>query len=274
MSAPAVCPVCPRHCRLAEGQRGFCRARAAQNGRVVAQNYGLVTSLALDPIEKKPLARFLPGKTILSVGSYGCNLRCPFCQNHEISQSAGDAAPLPPEQLVQKALALAPRGNAGLAFTYNEPAVGYEYPRDAGTLAHEAGLVNVMVTNGYFCAEALDELLPVIDAWNIDLKCFTEKGYRALGGGLETVKAAIGRVAASPAHLEVTTLVVPGLSDGEEDMAREAAWLASLSPGIPLHVSRSFPRWQSKKPPPSAEQVRRLADIAKQYLRHVYVGNC
>lgn len=275
--APTVtCPFCPRHCRLAEGQLGFCRARVAKNGRVMAENYGRLTSLALDPIEKKPLARFLPGRMILSAGSYGCNLRCPFCQNHEISQSAGEAGTteLSPAALVERALDLVPRGNAGLAFTYNEPAVGWEYLRDAGRLAHEAGLVNVMVTSGFFCQSVLEELLPLVDAYNIDLKCFNEAGYRSLGGRLDTVMATIERVAAAPAHLEVTTLVVPGLSDSEEEMEREAAWLASLDAGIPLHVTRSFPRWQSQQPAPAVEAVHKLADIARRHLEHVYIGNC
>lgn len=279
MSAPiakTVCPVCPRHCVLAEGQRGFCRARVAKDGQVVAENYGRLTALALDPIEKKPLARFLPGSKILSVGSYGCNLRCPFCQNHGISQADGSEGvfELSTAALVEKALALRGEGNAGLAFTYNEPAVGWEYVRDAGALAHEEGLVNVMVTNGFFCAGVLNGLLPVVDAFNIDLKCFTAGGYETLGGGLDTVMETIERVAASPAHLEVTTLVVPGLSDGPADMEREAKWLASLSPGIPLHISRSFPRWQSSAPPPSTETMHALADTARRHLDFVYLGNC
>ncbi len=276
-SRSVACSVCPRGCRLSEGQRGFCRARVARGGAVVSESYGLLTALALDPIEKKPFARFMPGNTILSAGSYGCNMRCPFCQNHDISQTGagglGRLFHMPPAELVQKALSLAPQRNVGLAFTYNEPAVGYEYVRDASTLAKREGLVNAMVTNGWMTPATLDALLPAMDAFNIDLKCFTQEGYERLGGSLGDVKATIAAVAASGAHLEVTTLVVTGLSDDEDEMDAEAAWLASLSPGIPLHVSRSFPRWNWDEAAPSVQKVRALADVARRHLHHVYTGN-
>ncbi|MDL2219022.1 AmmeMemoRadiSam system radical SAM enzyme [Ruminococcaceae bacterium OttesenSCG-928-O06] len=268
----ARCPVCPRHCALAEGQTGFCRARIAQNGQVVAQNYGRATALALDPIEKKPLYHFHPGSRILSVGSYGCNLRCPFCQNHDISQRGpAQESILSPEALVQLALNARGQGNIGIAFTYNEPAVGWEYVRDAARLAAKEHLAPALVTNGWFCAPVRKALLPLIAAFNIDLKCFTEEGYRRLGGSLAPVMNTIAAVAAHPGtHLEVTWLVVPGLSDDEEDMQRAAAWLASLSPDIPLHLSRYFPRWHADAPATPPPTLHRLAAIAKQHLRHVY----
>jgi pyruvate formate lyase activating enzyme len=277
----AVCGVCFRHCRPAEGSLGACRARRARGGEVVCDNYGRITSLALDPIEKKPLARFHPGSVILSVGSYGCNLSCPFCQNDSISYAGPDDVyyrTVSPEELVGAALSAKGRGNVGIAFTYNEPLVGWEFVRDTAKLAHMNGLLNVMVTNG--CAElsVLEELLPYIDAMNIDLKCFTDDCYRRLGGDFDTVKAFIAR-ACEDCHVELTTLIVPGLNDSEDDMGREAAWIASLKGGrgadVPLHVTRFFPRHDYVgKDPTDVRTVRALADKARETLKYVYVGNC
>lgn len=276
MTAPstAPCNVCPHHCAPAEGGYGLCRARVARDGQVVSANYGQITAMALDPVEKKPLAMFRPGGMVLSVGSFGYNLRCAFCQNHGISQTG--AAPglvqMTPETLCGEAEALIPQGNIGLAFTYNEPAVGWEFVRDASRLAKARGMQSVMVTNGCFCPEILDELLESIDAFNIDLKCFTAQGYRELGGDLETVKATIA-TAAKRAHVEVTTLVVPGLSDSEADMEAEAAFLAGISPALPLHISRYFPRWQAQQPATPVPVLHRLASIAQAHLDNVFLGN-
>lgn len=271
-----ICPLCPHRCELLEGQTGFCRARKNVRGKIVCENYGRVTSLALDPIEKKPLARFYPGSFILSVGSYGCNLNCPFCQNHEISMADASAptAYVPPEALVEKALALRPQGNIGLAFTYNEPLISYEYVRDCARLAHENALKTVLVTNGTIAREPLEALLPLIDAMNIDLKGFTEQFYRYVGGNLETVKRTIV-LSAAACHVEVTTLVIPGLNDSVGDMKREAAWLAAVDPSIPLHISRFFPRYhQTDRPPTPVETVFALRDAAEKNLQYVYSGNC
>ena len=176
----ATCGVCFRHCTIPEGQLGFCGGRTARDGRVEAYNYGRITSLALDPIEKKPFKRFFPGSLILSVGSFGCNLRCPFCQNHEISWSeqaralAKTAETVSPEELVDLALRTRSQGNIGIAFTYNEPLIGYEFVRNTARLAKAEGLKNVMVTNGTAELAVLEELSPYIDAMNIDLKGFTD----------------------------------------------------------------------------------------------------
>jgi pyruvate formate lyase activating enzyme len=245
---------------------------------VVSDSYGLLTSLALDPIEKKPLNHFHPGSHILSFGSFGCNLNCPFCQNSHISMAGlsdvGPGRKMQPERLVEAALAEKKHGNIGLAYTYNEPLVGYEYTMDCAKLSAEAGLCNVLVTNGYICPEPLSALLPYIHALNIDLKGFREEYYRKLGGDLKTVKETI-TMASESCHIEVTTLIVPGENDSEEEMRELAGWLASVNPDIPYHVSRFFPRWKmaDKKPTP-VKKIYELADTARQYLRYVYEGNC
>ena len=271
------CELCFHRCELDEGRTGLCRARGCRDGRIVPLNYGKLTSMALDPIEKKPLRRFHPGSLILSVGSFGCNLRCPFCQNHEISR-AGDgelqSVELSPEQLAAKAAELVPRGNIGVAYTYNEPLVGYEYVRDCSALVHERGLVNVLVTNGTVEEAPWRELLPLIDAANIDLKGFTTAWYRKLGGDLDTVKHSIV-LAAERCPVEVTTLLVPGENDSVEEIRELARWLAGVCPNIPLHLSRFFTRHQMVDSPPTpVEWVYRLADEARAYLTYVYTGNC
>jgi len=220
---------------------------------------------------------YRPGSLVLSVGSYGCNLRCSFCQNHEISMAGtGDAGTvyISPEDLAEKAREYRTIGNIGAAFTYNEPLVGWEYVRDSARLIKETGMDNVMVTNGTASLEVLEELLPYIDAMNIDLKAFREETYRKLGGDLEAVKAFITRAAAG-CHVELTTLVVPGMNDGTEEMEEEARWIASLRKDIPLHVTRFFPRYHmTDREATEVERVHRLADAAGKYLEHVFVGNC
>jgi len=273
----SVCEICPHHCALEEGQTGLCRARRNSGGRVVCENYGKVTSLSLDPIEKKPLRRFYPGTKILSVGSYGCNLRCPFCQNSAISMADGRHARIvevSPEGLAEKAEELVARGNIGIAYTYNEPLVGYEFVRDCAALVKARGMKNVAVTNGCICEEPLIELLPLIDAMNIDLKGFTERFYKMVGGDLSTVMRTIERSAQS-CHVEVTTLVIPGENDSEEEMDALSGWLASVDAEIPLHVTRFFPCFHmTDRGPTPVETVYRLAEIARGHLRYVYEGNC
>ena len=271
-----TCDLCFHHCRLGEGQTGLCRARANRNGTIVPLNYSKLTALAHDPIEKKPLRRFHPGSRILSVGSFGCNLHCPFCQNAGIAAVGAETCTrdYTPDRLVQEALRLQGEGNIGVAYTYNEPLVGYEFVRDCAGLVHRAGLVNVLVTNGTIGEAPWRALLPLLDAVNIDLKGFTEDWYRRLGGDLATVKRSIA-LAAEACHLEVTTLVVPGENDTEEEMRALSAWLASVDPDIPLHVSRFFPRhrMQDRSATP-VRTVLRLAEVARERLRFVYTGNC
>ena len=271
-----VCPVCFRHCRLKEGQAGFCRARKNTGGLSVCVNYGKVTSLSLDPIEKKPLARFFPGSMILSAGSFGCNMDCPFCQNDSIScadEASSQWRHLPPEELAEMAERLKPRGNIGVAFTYNEPMIGYEYIRDTAKLVRDRGMKTAVVTNGAFSVETLNRVLPWTDAFNIDLKGFTEAWYRELGGDLETVKRFIMR-ASEGAHVELTTLIVPGKNDSEREMQGLARWVATVDRAIPLHVTRFFPRREySGKRPTDIALLRRLATVARESLDTVLVGN-
>ena len=273
-----TCGLCFHHCKLEEGQTGYCRARGNRGGEIVSLNYGKVSSLALDPIEKKPLRRFHPGSKILSVGSFGCNLRCPFCQNHEISMTGAENAEalrLFPDALAEQAERLRRLGNIGAAYTYNEPLIGYEYVRDCAQKIRERGMLNVLVSNGTIEETPWRELLPWLDAVNLDLKGFTADWYRKLGGDLETVKRSIAMAAESGCHVEVTTLLVTGENDGAEEITALSEWLASVDASIPLHLSRFFPRYRvTDKPPTPVETVYRLADVARQYLSFVYTGNC
>ena len=240
----AVCPVCFHHCRLRDGQYGRCRARKNKEGRIICDNYGKITALALDPIEKKPLRDFFPGSCILSAGSYGCNLSCPFCQNYDISMNGTEKAEwrmMTPEELADLADQCRPEGNIGIAFTYNEPLIGYEYVRDTARLIRERGMKNVLVTNGTAELQVLEELLPYIDAMNTDL----------------------------------TPLIVPGEHDRTDEMEREPEWIASVDPKISLHVTRFFPRYRmTDRDATEVETVYRLKDTAKKYLKNVYTGNC
>ncbi len=285
----AKCTVCFRHCDISEGGTGFCGVRTCRDGKIVAANYGKITFAALDPIEKKPLNRFRPGSMIFSVSSYGCNLRCPFCQNYDISWSeqayalAKEAEDVTPAQLADAAERYRSQGNIGVAFTFNEPLVSYEFVRDAAKIVHERGMVNVMVTNGTAETEILDELLPYIDAMNIDLKGFTDRYYsRVLGGDRNTVMRFIEKAAHS-CHVELTTLIIPGENDSEDEMRDLSSWVSELTgdngtnigKSIPLHISRFFPRFKmTDRPATDVSLIYRLADIARENLEFVYTGNC
>ena len=279
----ARCDVCFRHCEIEEGKKGFCKARTCLDGEVIPFNYGRITSLALDPIEKKPLRRFYPGSKIISIGSFGCNLRCPFCQNNEISWSeevegfAKKAPYVAPEELLQIAQRYVEKGNIGVAYTYNEPLVGYEYVRDCAKLVHESGLKNVLVSNGTAELNVLRQILPYIDAMNIDLKGFTDDYYaKLLKGNRKQVMDFIEEASAS-CHVEVTTLIIPGENDSREEMAELSAWIASLPNGkeIPLHISRFFPCFRmTDRGPTDVRKVYELCDVARGNLNHVYSGNC
>ena len=267
------CNLCPHSCTIPEKGTGFCGVRENRSGEIVYAAYGKVSAVALDPIGKKPLKMFRPGSNILSIGGFGCNLRCPFCQNHSISieYDMTNAETLTPEQVAALALKIVPDGNIGVAYTYNEPLIGYEFVYDCSKLVRDVGLCNVLVTNGYINREPPEALLPYIDAMNIDLKAFAEGFYQKLGGGLEAVKSSIA-LAHEHCHVEVTTLVIPG--ENEDDIEGIARWLASVNPEIPLHLSRFFPRYQyAGRTPAAIEKMYRLVDVAKKHLKNVFAGN-
>lgn len=250
-----TCGVCPHKFQLAKGEVGLCGVRWSDGVKTQSTNYGRLTSTALDPIEKKPLAMFMPGTKILSVGLYGCNMQCPFCQNWEISTARdGDvrADYMQPWRLASLALELKTQGNIGVAYTYNEPLVTYRYVVDAAAMVRTAGLKNVLVTNGCCTAEVAAQVIPLMDAINVDLKVFSAEGYEKLGGDFHAVKDFIAMASADPGvHLELTTLIVPGLNDSAEMMEAEAAWIASLDPAIPLHITRFFPRHKMQSAQPT-----------------------
>ncbi len=271
------CILCPNYCFIDQGGRGACGVRENMDGVLYSTNYGKISALALDPIEKKPLYNFHPGSSILSAGSIGCNFKCPFCQNYSIARLEPDGvqcAYLDSEALVNKALDLKSMGNIGIAYTYNEPTVWYEYIYDTARLASRKGLLNVLVTNGYICAEPLQQLLPYISAMNIDLKGYTREYYRdVVKGNLDSVKSAI-EISSGKCHVEITTLVIPGLNDSVEVIEEMAKWISSMSPEIPLHLSRFFPRYEmTDKEPTPVDTLRKLAETAGKYLKYVYLGN-
>jgi len=237
--------------------------------------YSVISGHSLDPIEKKPLFHFFPGSRILSVGSYGCNMRCDFCQNWHISQArtGSIAAETGPEELASEAGSF--KNNAGIAFTYNEPVIWFEFVRDTALIVKGKGLFTVMVSNGFVNSDPLNEFLGFIDAFNIDLKAFNETFYKRLTGAeLEPVKKSLKQIAKAGKHLEITTLVIPGKNDSVADMEAESKWIAEeLGDEIPLHLSRYFPMYKSNEPATPTETLDNLYDTARRYLKYVYLGN-
>jgi len=272
-SKDVICKLCPHNCAIADGRGGKCGVRINRNDQLIATSYGVVTTVALDPIEKKPLYEFCPGSKIVSLGSIGCNLHCPFCQNHSISLEYKNvkADLLTPETVLEIAKLSVPDGNIGIAYTYNEPLIGIEFILDCSRLIRRAGLKNVLVTNGYINHEPLCELLPYIDAMNIDIKGNTKRTYNVVGGTPEHVKHTI-LLAGKSCHVEVTTLIVPG--ENEDEIEEIAKWLAEINPNIPYHLSRFFPRYKYKdRNPTPHETMYKARDRALKYLTNVYLGN-
>jgi len=260
---------------MEKGTAGVCGVRFNREGTLIALSYGLVSSIALDPVEKKPLYMFHPGKYILSVGGFGCNLKCGFCQNHEISTEGARCEVFgrraAPEEIAEYAAATVAQGNIGVAYTYNEPLIGYEFLCDCSALVRSAGLKNVLVTNGYINPEPLLTLLPLIDAMNIDLKGFSDSFYRSVGGKLQPILETIER-AHEFCHVEVTTLVIPGENDN--DIEGIAEWISKVDTGIPLHLTRFFPRYlYGDREPTPRVTLERLRDTAGKYLNNVFIGN-
>lgn len=269
------CDLCPHYCSLKKGATGYCRARKNEGGQIVSLTYGKWTAISLDPIEKKPLAYFYPGTKILSLGTFGCNMACPFCQNNEISRATIDSArfiEMSPEEVVQLALQERSRGNIGIAFTYNEPLINYECVMETAQLAKEAGLITVMVSAGQINPDYLEPLLPYIDAWNIDLKSFSKFAYRELGGDLYTTLKTI-RMAHEAAHVEITTLVVPGISDDLEKFQEQVNYLADLDPNVPLHLTSYFPCYEYLEPATDIGLMKQMEEMAREKLTRVKLGN-
>lgn len=268
-----ICQVCPHHCQLKAGQTGICRVRVNQEGELAALNYGQVSALALDPIEKKPLYHFHPGTMIFSVGSYGCNLACPFCQNYTIAQQLPPTRYISAAKLAALTAEYSAQGSIGLAFTYNEPLMWLEYIMDVAPRLKEQGLKVVLVSNGFIEKKPLQALLPWVDAWNIDVKAFNEEFYRRLcKGQLDTVKNTVEEIVGK-AHLEITTLLIPGENEAEDEIRDLARWLASLDPNLVLHLSRYYPAYRLNSPPTELKTLRKARQIAREYLNYVYLGN-
>jgi pyruvate formate lyase activating enzyme len=268
-----TCRLCPWHCGLMSGRTGRCGVRTNEAGRLLTANYAEITSVALDPIEKKPLYHFHPGASILSLGTFGCNLKCAFCQNWQISQERPRTQVLLPEDALALAQRYVPQGNIGLAYTYNEPFIWYEYVRDTAPLIKAAGLHNVLVTNGIVEAEPLAELLPFIDAMNVDVKSMSERFYleHCAGQGLPA-RLTVER-AWEHCLVEVTNLLIPGHNDSDEDLRALVDWLAGVSPEIPLHFSAYHPDYQFDAPATPAAALQRAYELAREKLKYVYVGN-
>lgn len=264
------CELCPHHCVLEDGQVGLCLARRNQGGVMETLNYGEITSIALDPIEKKPLFHFNPSEYILSVGTFGCNMKCFFCQNWEISQQVVPTKRVSPQQLVSIAQS---RRSRGIAYTYNEPFIWYEFVLDTSRAATKEGLYNVLVTNGMIEKEPLKLLLQSIHAMNIDLKAFDERTYAKLGGDLKTVLNTIEMCVKASVHVEITTLIVPQLNDDLKLLEEEFRWIANLDRSIPLHLSRYYPSYKYSAPATSSEFLIEAYNLAKKYLDFVYIGN-
>jgi len=273
-SSKVHCCLCPHNCVIEPGGIGTCKARKNINGELYSINYGQVASVSLDPIEKKPLYRFHPGSSILSVGTFGCNLKCSFCQNWNIAHGSPELSEISPSRLVEIAENYKAKGNIGIAYTYNEPAIWYEYVYESSRLAKEKGLYNVMVTNGFISEKPLKNLLPFIDAMNIDVKAYTSSFYNNIcKGTLESVKKTVEECA-QRCHVEVTTLVIPGLNDSLDEIEEMSRWLSSLRSDIPLHLSRFFPNYKMQDLPPTPEKTLINArNRALKHLEYVYIGN-
>jgi pyruvate formate lyase activating enzyme len=269
------CLLCPHYCNIAEGKTGICGVRKNIAGKIELTSYGAISGYAPDPVEKKPLYHFYPGKNILSVGSYGCNMRCDFCQNYNISQEI-PSLPIQvtaPEKIIKDALSSP--NNIGIAFTYNEPVIWFEYMRDIAIASKEKGLLNVVVSNGYVNSGPLQEIISFTDAFNIDLKAFSNEFYQRLTGSeIEPVKNTLKQIVESGKHLEITNLVIPGQNDKESEMSLMSEWIAKeLGPYVPLHLSRYYPMYKRNDEATSQEKLIRLHRIASKYLSNVYLGN-
>ncbi len=266
------CHLCPYECLISDGGRGACGVRQNKDGILYSLVYGKTTGIALDPIEKKPLYRYHRGEHILSIGTRGCNLHCSFCQNWHISQEVdGPMEDITSEEIIKRAKALR---SFGVAYTYNEPFIWYEFVLDTAKLARQHGLENVLVTNGFVNLEPLKGMLPYINAMNIDLKSFDENFYTKIcKGDLKPILDVI-KVSAKSCHVELTNLIIPTLNDSEESIRKMVDWIYNnVGPETPLHISRYFPCYNMDLPPTPVETLRKAQAIAEKKLKYVYIGN-
>jgi pyruvate formate lyase activating enzyme len=269
------CLLCPHNCKLSIGKTGICGVRKNTGENIELMTYGVISGYSLDPVEKKPLYHYFPGHNILSMGSYGCNMRCDFCQNYHISQNIQESRIS--ENQIDKIIndSLNADNNIGVAFTYNEPIIWFEFMRDVAARAKNEGLHTVMVSNGFVSPGPLEEITGFIDAFNIDLKAFNNIFYKRLTGSeLEPVKKSLRQIARSGKHLEVTTLIIPGENDNEKEMEQQTKWMAEeLGKEVPFHLSRYYPNYKRNNPPTSEGSLKKLFEIASEKLDYVYLGN-
>ena len=264
------CFLCPHECVVKPGKEGICRNKKNIEGELSAHRYGQASAIAMDPIEKKPLYHFYPGSQILSIGTVGCNFSCDFCQNYHLVEATVPVEDVTPEVLVSAAKK---HDSIGLAYTYNEPFISFEFVLDCAALARKEKLKNVLVTNGSYNPEPFAELLPYIDAMNIDLKSIRPQFYKKYcHARLEPVLASI-ETAQKSCLVELTNLVVTGLNDSDQDLQDLVDWVAKLNPEIPLHFSAYRPMYKMSNPPTPIERLRKAYELAKEKLKWVYVGN-
>lgn len=268
------CDLCPRRCSLKAGETGFCGVRrASSTGEdLLSLNYGLAASIHLDPVEKKPLYHWHPGTDILSIGTVGCNLACPFCQNWELARwdTSVSLLPITPKSLIEAAKR---SGSRAVAFTYNEPLVWFEFLSEAAPLLRQEGYDVVLVTNGTVNPEPLKEILPFLSAANVDLKAFTREGYKKLGGFLEPVLDTICAMKGAKVHVELTHLLVPGINTDKTSFKAMIEWIREIDESMPFHLSRYFPRWKWSEPATSLDVMEEYGEIASRALPFVYKGN-
>lgn len=264
------CKLCPHECLIKADQAGLCLGRENRDGKLYAFNYGKTMSLSMDPIEKKPLYHFYPGENILSIGPNGCNLHCKFCQNHTSSQTKVPTREISPTQL----LSYCEHNNSiGVAYTYTEPFIWYEYILDSAKILHEHGKKVVLVTNGTINEKPLKKILPLVDAMNIDLKSMQADFYQKICSGfLEPVKNTI-KLAAQSTHIEITNLVIPDYNDAADNINKMLDFIESVNPDIPLHISRYFPAYKLQAEPTPSSTLQKIYKLAKRRLNHVYIGN-
>ncbi|MBT3208760.1 MAG: AmmeMemoRadiSam system radical SAM enzyme [Bacteroidetes bacterium] len=276
-SQTVECNLCAHNCKIAEGNHGICESRKNNEGKLYSENYGRICSIAIDPIEKKPLYHFHSGKSILSFGSVGCNMKCEFCQNWEISQSNVEKfsylRDYQPKQIIDKALKS--KNNIGIAYTYNEPTIWYEFLLYTAKIAKKEGLKNIMVTNGFINERPLKEICNYVDAFNVDLKSFENSFYQKISkASLQPVLNTLKTIKSHSKHLEITNLIVTSINDDAKTFEEMVKWIAyELGTKTVLHISRYFPRFQMTIEQTPVKKILELFNIAKKHLKYVYLGN-